>query len=108
MFNDDVRKKDVKTPTIVREVWHNGEFIPWDDARVVPRDELAVVPDLSDDGRRLHVLLPHVVVEHSRMLLNSRLHCGARLLRVVVVSGAREGWNQSRLRFSGLNWIAAR
>ena len=34
MFNDDVRKKDVKTPTIVREVWHNGEFIAWDDARV--------------------------------------------------------------------------
>ena len=34
MFNDDVRKKDVKTPTIVQEVWHNGEFIKWDDARV--------------------------------------------------------------------------
>ena len=34
MFNDDPRKKDVKTPTIVREVWHNGEFIAWDDARV--------------------------------------------------------------------------
>jgi len=34
MFNDDVRKKDVKTPTIVGEVWHNGEFIRWDDARV--------------------------------------------------------------------------
>src|SRR5438045_5766148 len=34
MFNDDVRKKDVKTPTIVREVWHNGEFISWDDATV--------------------------------------------------------------------------
>jgi branched-chain amino acid aminotransferase len=34
MFNDDVRKKDVKTPTIVQEVWRNGEFIKWDDARV--------------------------------------------------------------------------
>src|SRR5947209_11167765 len=34
MFNDDVRKKNVKTPTIVREIWHNGEFIKWDDARV--------------------------------------------------------------------------
>src|ERR671939_520868 len=34
MFNDDPRKKDVKTPTIVREVWHDGEFIAWDDARV--------------------------------------------------------------------------
>jgi branched-chain amino acid aminotransferase len=34
MFNDDTRKKDVKTPTIVQEVWHDGEFIAWDDARV--------------------------------------------------------------------------
>lgn len=34
MFNDDTRKKDVKTPTIVKEVWHDGEFIAWDDARV--------------------------------------------------------------------------
>src|SRR5215212_5222610 len=34
MFNDDTRKKDVKTPTIVQEVWHDGEFIAWNDARV--------------------------------------------------------------------------
>jgi branched-chain amino acid aminotransferase len=34
MFNDDTRKKDVKTPTIVQEVWHDGEFIKWNDARV--------------------------------------------------------------------------
>ena len=34
MFNDDVRKKDVKTPTIAQEVWKDGEFIRWDDARV--------------------------------------------------------------------------
>src|ERR687889_36859 len=34
MFNDDARKRDVKTPTIVGEVWHDGEFIKWDDARV--------------------------------------------------------------------------
>ena len=26
--------KDVKTPRIAGEVWHNGEFIKWDDARV--------------------------------------------------------------------------
>ncbi len=26
--------KDVKTPRIASEVWHNGEFINWDDARV--------------------------------------------------------------------------
>src|SRR5947209_13785594 len=34
MFNDDATKKDVRTPAIVPEVWHNGEFIKWDDARV--------------------------------------------------------------------------
>jgi branched-chain amino acid aminotransferase len=34
MFNDDVTKRDVRTPAIVPEVWHNGEFIKWDDARV--------------------------------------------------------------------------
>jgi branched-chain amino acid aminotransferase len=34
MFNDDSRKRDVKTPAIVQEIWHNGEFIKWDDARV--------------------------------------------------------------------------
>ncbi|HVF55495.1 MAG TPA: branched-chain amino acid transaminase [Pyrinomonadaceae bacterium] len=34
MFADDTRKKDVKTPRIASEVWHNGEFIKWTDARV--------------------------------------------------------------------------
>lgn len=34
MFKDDARKRDVKTPTIVGEVWRDGEFIRWDDARV--------------------------------------------------------------------------
>src|SRR5919205_2141521 len=32
--NEDARKSDVRTPTIVGEVWHDGEFIKWDDARV--------------------------------------------------------------------------
>src|SRR5918997_5615127 len=34
MFNDDGQKKDVKTARIVPEIWHDGEFIGWDDARV--------------------------------------------------------------------------
>ncbi len=34
MFADDAPSKDVRTPAIVPEVWHNGEFIKWDDARV--------------------------------------------------------------------------
>src|SRR5918997_2746580 len=34
MFNDDGQRKDVKTIRIVPEIWHNGEFVGWDDARV--------------------------------------------------------------------------
>ncbi|MGH9943518.1 MAG: branched-chain amino acid transaminase, partial [Pyrinomonadaceae bacterium] len=34
MFADDAPAKDVKTPRIVPEIWHNGQFIKWEDARV--------------------------------------------------------------------------
>lgn len=34
MYAKDGRPKDVKTPRIASDIWHNGEFIPWDDARV--------------------------------------------------------------------------
>ncbi|MGB8510833.1 MAG: branched-chain amino acid transaminase [Pyrinomonadaceae bacterium] len=34
MFADDARKNDVKTPTIVSEVWHNGKFVKWNDAHI--------------------------------------------------------------------------
>ena len=34
MFTKDGKAKDVKTPRIVDEVWHNGEWIKWNDARV--------------------------------------------------------------------------
>src|SRR5918911_4625467 len=34
MFPKDSKTKDVATPRIAAEIWHNGEFIPWDDARV--------------------------------------------------------------------------
>ncbi|HEV2914168.1 MAG TPA: branched-chain amino acid transaminase [Pyrinomonadaceae bacterium] len=34
MFSKDGRVKDVITPSIASEVWHNGEFIKWEDARV--------------------------------------------------------------------------
>ena len=34
MFSKDGNKKDIKTPAIVDVVWHNGEFIKWNDARV--------------------------------------------------------------------------
>ena len=34
MFSKDGKIKDIKTPRIVDVVWHDGEFIKWDDARV--------------------------------------------------------------------------
>ncbi|HKN83358.1 MAG TPA: aminotransferase class IV, partial [Pyrinomonadaceae bacterium] len=34
MFSKGGTTKDIKTPRIVDVVWHNGEFIKWDDARV--------------------------------------------------------------------------
>ena len=34
MFSKDGKIKDIKTPKIVDSVWHNGEFIKWNDARV--------------------------------------------------------------------------
>jgi branched-chain amino acid aminotransferase len=34
MFSKDGKAKDVKAPRIVQEVWHNGEWLKWDDARV--------------------------------------------------------------------------
>src|SRR5918911_463744 len=46
MFNDDPTKKDVKATRIVPEVWHNGEFIAWDDARVHVMDHGWTVDDL--------------------------------------------------------------
>jgi branched-chain amino acid aminotransferase len=34
MFSKDGKAKDIKSPRIVDEVWHNGEWIKWSDARV--------------------------------------------------------------------------
>src|SRR5687768_9526314 len=34
MFSKDGKVKDVKTPRICDVVWHDGEFINWNDAKV--------------------------------------------------------------------------
>src|ERR1043165_8043667 len=34
MSKDEQTKKEFKKPEIAPEVWHDGEFIRWDDARV--------------------------------------------------------------------------
>ena len=33
MYSKDGNTKDIKTPRICDVVWHNGEFINWNDAR---------------------------------------------------------------------------
>src|SRR5919202_3623841 len=75
MFNDDVRKKDVKTPTIVREVWHNGEFIPWDDARVHVMSHVLHYGSSVFEGIRTYKTRRGPAVfrlrEHMQRLLNS-------------------------------------
>ena len=75
MFNDDVRKKDVKTPTIVGEVWHNGEFIKWDDARVHVMSHVLHYGSSVFEGIRVYKTKRGPAVfrlrEHIQRLLNS-------------------------------------
>ncbi|HYH85940.1 MAG TPA: branched-chain amino acid transaminase [Pyrinomonadaceae bacterium] len=75
MFNDDVRKKDVKTPTIVGEVWHNGEFIRWDDARVHVMSHVLHYGSSVFEGIRCYKTKRGPAVfrlrEHIQRLLNS-------------------------------------
>src|SRR5919108_6240069 len=75
MFNDDPRKKDVKTPTIVREVWHNGEFIAWDDARVHVMSHVLHYGSSVFEGIRCYATARGPAAfrlpEHMQRLLNS-------------------------------------
>src|SRR6201990_3470975 len=75
MFNDDVRKKDVKTPTIVQEVWHDGEFIKWDDARVHVMSHVLHYGSSVFEGIRCYKTKRGPAVfrlkEHMQRLLNS-------------------------------------
>src|SRR5919107_3249095 len=75
MFNDDPRKKDVKTPTIVKEVWHDGEFVPWDDARVHVMSHVLHYGSSVFEGIRCYKTRRGPAVfrlrEHMQRLLNS-------------------------------------
>ncbi len=75
MFKDDARKKDVKTPTIVKEVWHNGEFIAWDDARVHVMSHVLHYGSSVFEGIRTYKTRRGPAVfrlrEHMQRLLNS-------------------------------------
>ncbi|HZB46562.1 MAG TPA: branched-chain amino acid transaminase [Pyrinomonadaceae bacterium] len=75
MFNDDARKKNVKTPTIAKEVWHDGEFIKWDDARVHVMSHVLHYGSSVFEGIRCYRTRRGPAVfrlrEHMQRLLNS-------------------------------------
>jgi branched-chain amino acid aminotransferase len=75
MFADDSRKKDVKTPTIAGEVWHDGEFIKWDDARVHVMSHVLHYGSSVFEGIRCYKTKRGPAVfrlpEHMQRLLNS-------------------------------------
>ncbi len=75
MFNDDITKKDVRTPAIVPEVWHNGEFIKWDDARVHVMSHVLHYGSSVFEGIRCYSTKRGPAIfrlrEHMQRLLNS-------------------------------------
>ena len=75
MFAKDGKAKDVKTPRIAPEVWRNGEFIEWDDARVhVMSHVLHYGSSVFEGIRCYHTKRGPAVFrlpEHMQRLLNS-------------------------------------
>jgi branched-chain amino acid aminotransferase len=76
MFADDTNdKKDVKTPRIAKEIWHNGEFIAWDDARVHVMSHVLHYGSSVFEGIRCYNTQRGPAVfrlrEHMQRLLNS-------------------------------------
>src|ERR687893_3313853 len=75
MLDDKAAKKDVKTTRIVPEVWHNGEFIAWDDARVHVMSHVLHYGSSVFEGIRCYKTRRGPAVfrlrEHMQRLLNS-------------------------------------
>src|SRR5918997_6357912 len=76
MFSDDApEKKDVKTPRIVPEIWHNGRFIKWEDARVHVMSHVLHYGSSVFEGIRCYKTARGPAVfrlrEHMQRLLNS-------------------------------------
>ena len=74
MFSKDVMK-DVKTPRIAPEIWHNGRFIKWDDARVHVMSHVIHYGSSVFEGIRCYATKRGPAVfrlrEHMQRLLNS-------------------------------------
>ncbi|MBA3806111.1 MAG: branched-chain amino acid transaminase [Acidobacteria bacterium] len=75
MFPKDGKIKDVTTPRIASEVWHNGEFIKWSDARVHVMSHVLHYGSSVFEGIRCYKTKrgPAVfrLVEHMQRLMNS-------------------------------------
>jgi branched-chain amino acid aminotransferase len=75
MFAKDGKAKDIKTPRIAAEVWHNGEFIKWGDARVHVMAHVLHYGSSVFEGIRCYATKrgPAIfrVTEHMQRLLNS-------------------------------------
>lgn len=75
MFSKDGNTKDVKTPRICDFVWHNGEFIKWNDARVHVMSHVLHYGSSIFEGIRCYSTNRGPAVfrlpEHMQRLLNS-------------------------------------
>jgi branched-chain amino acid aminotransferase len=75
MFSKEGKVKDVATPRICDVVWHNGEFIKWDDARVHVMSHVLHYGSSIFEGIRCYSTKSGPAIfrlkEHMQRLLNS-------------------------------------
>ena len=109
MFSKDGKSKDVKTPRIVQEIWHNGEWIKWNDARVHVMSHVLHYGSSVFEGIRCYKTKRGPAIfrlqEHMQRLLNSAKiyrmeHEGTRdeLCDAAVELAARGGLDQCYIR----------
>lgn len=75
MFSKDDQPKDVKTPRIASEIWHNGQFIAWDEARIHVMSHVIHYGSSVFEGVRCYATprgpATFRLAEHVQRLLNS-------------------------------------
>ena len=75
MFSKDGKQKDIKTPRVCDVVWHDGEFIKWNDARVHVMSHVLHYGSSIFEGIRCYSAKQGPAVfrlrEHMQRLLNS-------------------------------------
>ncbi len=109
MFSKDDRSKDVSTPRIAQEIWKDGEFIKWDDARVHVMSHVLHYGSSVFEGIRCYKTKRGPAVfrlkEHMQRLLNSakiyRMDTGLtrdQLCDAAVQLVARSGLDQCYIR----------